>query len=165
MAHFANIETENGVQIVKNVLVIPNEQEHRGQEYLNELGLPGTWIQCSYNTRGGKHLTGGTPLRMNYPYPGSVYDPVKDAFILPKKYPSWILDELTCLWIAPVPYPSDKKPYVWNEGIVNWTLHPENPSGPYAWNEQTYSWSFAPTDGKTYRWDKQTNSWVEVTNS
>ena len=82
---------------------------------------PGEWIQTSYNTFGGEHRLGGTPLRKNYAGIGYTYDKNKDAFIPPQPYPSWTLNETTCLWEAPVAYPDDGKQYIWNESITNWT--------------------------------------------
>jgi hypothetical protein len=81
---------------------------------------PGEWIQTSYNTRGGVHANGGTPLRKNYAGIGYTYDRVRDAFIPPKPYASWILNEDTCLWDAPVAYPDDGKNYSWDEATTNW---------------------------------------------
>ena len=81
---------------------------------------PGEWIQTSYNTRGGEHTQGGTPLRKNYAGIGFTYDEQRDAFIPPKPYASWSLNEETCLWEAPVAYPNDGKKYVWNETNKNW---------------------------------------------
>lgn len=81
---------------------------------------PGEWIQTSYNTYGGVHSLGGTPLRKNYAGIGFTYDRTKDAFIPPKPYASWILNEETCLWNAPVVYPEDGRMYRWNEETVNW---------------------------------------------
>lgn len=81
---------------------------------------PGTWIQTSYNTHGGVHATGGTPLRKNYAGIGYTYDATRDAFIPPKPFPSWILDEQTCLWNPPVAMPADDKMYMWNEATVSW---------------------------------------------
>lgn len=81
---------------------------------------PGQWIQTSYNTHGGVHANGGTPLRKNYAGIGYSYDKAKDAFIPPKPYASWILDDATCLWNAPVPMPTDGKPYQWDEAAGNW---------------------------------------------
>ena len=81
---------------------------------------PGEWIQTSYNTRGGEHTLGGTPLRKNYAGIGYTYDRIKDAFIPPQPYPSWVLDEDTCLWNAPVAKPADGKAYSWDEQITNW---------------------------------------------
>ena len=99
MAHFARI---NDTDTVTEILVIPDDQEHRGQEFLaNDLGLGGTWIQTSYNTHGGQHSEGGTPLRKNYAGIGYTYDPARDAFIPPQPDPTWTLNEDTCLWEAP----------------------------------------------------------------
>lgn len=76
---------------------------------------PGEWIQTSYNTRGGVHVLGGTPLRKNFAGIGYTYDKQRDAFIPPKPYASWKLNEQTCLWDSPVPYPTDGKKYKWVE--------------------------------------------------
>lgn len=101
MAHFARITQDN---IVTDVLVVPDDQEHRGADYLtNDLGLDGTWLQTSYNTQGGQHLLGGTPVRKNYAGIGYTYDPTRDAFIPPQPDPTWILNEDTCLWEEPTP--------------------------------------------------------------
>jgi hypothetical protein len=80
---------------------------------------PGEWIQTSYNTSGGQHPE-GRPLRKNYAGIGYTYDSVRDAFIPPKPYASWLLNEDTCLWDAPVAYPTDGKMYNWNEDQQNW---------------------------------------------
>lgn len=82
---------------------------------------PGEWIQTSYNTQGGVHTNGGTPLRKNYAGIGFTYDRERDAFIPPKPFASWQLNEESCLWEAPVPMPTDGKPYQWNEAEGNWT--------------------------------------------
>ena len=81
---------------------------------------PGEWIQTSYNTHGGQHSNGGTPLRKNYAGIGYSYDRTKDAFIPPKPYPSWVLNEDTCLWGAPTPMPTDDKFYEWDETTTSW---------------------------------------------
>jgi hypothetical protein len=81
---------------------------------------PGEWIQTSYNTHGGIHQLGGTPLRKNYAGVGYTYDRERDAFIPSQPYPSWILNEETCLWNAPIPYPNDNKAYEWNESTQEW---------------------------------------------
>jgi hypothetical protein len=81
---------------------------------------PGEWIQTSYNTHGGVHANGGTPLRKNYAGIGFTYDRVKDAFIPPKPYASWTLNDETCLWQAPVPMPDDGKIYEWVESTTSW---------------------------------------------
>jgi len=80
----------------------------------------GEWIQTSYNTFGGEHKLGGTPLRKNYAGIGFTYDRVKDAFIPPKPFASWVLNEDTCLWNAPVAMPTDGKLYNWDEATTNW---------------------------------------------
>jgi hypothetical protein len=80
---------------------------------------PGEWIQTSYNTHGGQHPE-GRPLRKNYAGIGFTYDSVRDAFIPPKPYASWTLNEDTCLWDAPVAYPTDGKRYTWDEATTNW---------------------------------------------
>ena len=85
---------------------------------------PGEWIQTSYNTHGGQHTLGGTPLRKNYAGIGFIYDRGKDAFIPPKPFPSWVLNEDTCLWSAPVAMPDDDKGYRWNEATLNWVEVP-----------------------------------------
>ena len=86
---------------------------------------PGEWIQTSYNTYGGVHKLGGTPLRKNYAGTGFTYDRVKDAFIPPKPFASWVLNEDTCLWNAPVAMPDDGKIYVWDEATTNWVERTE----------------------------------------
>jgi hypothetical protein len=81
---------------------------------------PGEWIQTSYNTHGGVHVNGGTPLRKNYAGVGYAYDYTLDAFIPPKPFPSWTFNENTCLWDCPVAYPTDGKQYVWDEPTTSW---------------------------------------------
>ena len=81
---------------------------------------PGQWIQTSYNTHGGVHADGETPLRMNYAGIGYTYDSSKDAFIPPTPYPSWTLVDATCLWEAPTAYPSDGEEYRWDESTTAW---------------------------------------------
>jgi hypothetical protein len=85
---------------------------------------PGTWIQTSYNTHGGVHTNGGTPLRKNYAGIGYTYDAQRDAFIPPKPFASWTLNEDTCLWDSPVAYPTDGSIYIWDETSLNWIIHP-----------------------------------------
>lgn len=80
----------------------------------------GKWIQTSYNTKGGVHLDGGTPLRKNYAGIGFTYDATRDAFIPPKPFASWTLNEDTCLWEPPVAYPDDGNMYEWNETDQTW---------------------------------------------
>ena len=111
MAHFAKVE--NGV--VTQVIVIEADVLATGL-----WGDPSSFVQTSYNTQGGKHLTGGTPLRKNFAGIGYTYDAQRDAFIPPKPYNSWLLDEDTCLWNAPVAMPTDGKIYVWDEDTTAW---------------------------------------------
>ncbi len=81
---------------------------------------PGEWLQTSYNTRGGVHLLGGAPLRKNYAGIGYSYDRERDAFIPPKPFASWVLNEESCLWDAPVAMPQDGKLYTWDEAGQAW---------------------------------------------
>jgi hypothetical protein len=81
---------------------------------------PGEWIQTSYNTHGGVHKNGGTPLRKNYAGIGFTYDRTRDAFIPPQPFASWTLDDNSCLWNAPVAMPTDGKPYKWDEATTSW---------------------------------------------
>ena len=119
MAHFAEIDGDN---IVTRVLVVNDADASDGQNFLaNTLGLGGTWKQTSYNTSGGVHSTGGTPFRKNYAGIGYTYDSGRDAFIPPKPYASWLLNEDTCLWDAPTPMPVEEgKMFTWVEADLNW---------------------------------------------
>ena len=78
--------------------------------------------RTSYNTKGGVHANGGTPFRKNYAGIGYTYDETRDAFIPPQPYDSWVLNETSCLWEAPVAYPTDGQPYGWNEETTTWDL-------------------------------------------
>jgi hypothetical protein len=113
MAHFAQVNENN---IVTRVLVIEQEVVNSGL-----FGDPNSFIQTSYNTRSGVHRLGGTPLRKNYAGIGYTYDSVRDAFIPPKLFNSWTLNEDTCQWEAPVEYPTDGKIYEWDEKSLSWT--------------------------------------------
>lgn len=106
MAHFAKVD--GGV--VKQVIVA---EADFFKSFIDS--SPGEWIQTSYNTRGGVHLLGGTPIRKNFAGIGYTYDKQRDAFIPPKPYASWKLNEQTCLWDSPVPHPTDGKTYRWVE--------------------------------------------------
>jgi hypothetical protein len=86
---------------------------------------PGTWIQTSYNTHGNQHTLGGTPLRGNYAGIGYTYDSINDVFYAPKPFTSWLLNETTWLWEAPVAMPTEGGPYTWNESTTSWDLVPE----------------------------------------
>lgn len=123
MANFAEIDENN---IVVRVLNVPDEQEHRGQEYLAEdCGLGGTWIQTSVNTYANKHRLDGTPLRKNYASVGYKYDETLDAFIPPQPFLSWYLDTENCIWLPPILPPEDAGPdkvYIWEEVGQFWKL-------------------------------------------
>jgi hypothetical protein len=125
MAHFAKVN--NG--IVEQVIVAESEFFDTFVD-----SSPGQWIQTSYNTRGGVHYNPDTnepsadqskALRKNYAGIGYSYDAQRDAFIPPKPYASWLLDEQTCLWQAPVPYPNDGGRYTWNESTQTWDAVPD----------------------------------------
>ena len=116
MSHFAQVKDG----IVKQVIVAE-------QNFIDILPDAKDWVQTSYNTRSGVHYdpnTGepddGVALRKNYAGIGYTYDKKRDAFIPPKEYPSWSLNEQTCLWEPPIPYPNDGKIYTWDEENKNW---------------------------------------------
>ena len=115
MAHFAELDEQNNVLrvlVVNNdvITVDGSEKEQVGIDFL--IGLYGSslWKQTSYNHS----------FRKNYAGTGYIYDETRDAFIPPKTYPSWVLDEETCRWNSPIPYPDDEKEYRWDEDITNW---------------------------------------------
>ena len=112
MSHFAQIDGNN---IVTQVIVIEQDVVDTGL-----FGDPNSWIQTSYNTSGGVHTQGGTPLRKNYAGIGYTYDSIRDAFIPPKPYNSWVLNEDSCLYEAPTPMPTDDKIYRWDEETTTW---------------------------------------------
>lgn len=105
MAHFAEINSDN---VVLRVIVVPDEHEADGEQWCADL-FGGTWKQTSYNNT----------IRYNFAGIGYTYDAVKDAFIPPQPFASWLLDNETCLWTAPTPCPDDGK-YEWNEETISW---------------------------------------------
>ena len=115
MAHFAKLDENN---IVTFVTVGRQEDDGKEAELCARTG--DVYKQTSYNTHGGVHALGGTPLRKNYAGIGYTYDPVRDAFVPPRPYASWVLNETTCLWDAPVAYPDDGKRYSWDEATTSW---------------------------------------------
>jgi hypothetical protein len=128
MASFAKIGLNNKVievlSVVNEVLHDSNgiEQENIGIDFLTKLtGYP-VWKQTSYNTHAGVHDNGGTPLRKNHAGIGYTYDEDRDAFIPKKPFNSWVLNEDTCRWDAPVVKPDNGQKYNWNETIQNWEL-------------------------------------------
>jgi hypothetical protein len=118
MAHFAEINSDN---IVTRVIVVDAESESEGVYFIqNVLGLSGRWLQTSYNTSEGAHLNDGTPLRKNYAGVGYTYDEIRDAFIPPKPFSSWKLNENICSWEPPVPYPPENGKFKWDEALSQW---------------------------------------------
>jgi hypothetical protein len=116
MAHFAKVQDG----IVTQVIVAEAEFFDTFVDT-----SPGEWIQTSYNTHGGVHTNGGEPLRKNYAGIGFTYDRTRDAFIPPKPFASWVLNEETCLWDAPTAYPTDGLRYTWDEATTSWVEAPE----------------------------------------
>lgn len=117
MAHFAELDENNIV-----LRVIPGvDYPYDGESiYQQETGR--VWKRTSYNTYGGQHRLGGTPFRKNYAGIGHVYDAQRDAFYAPSPYPSWTLDEDTCIWQPPTPMPVDDNMYTWDENTRTWTV-------------------------------------------
>ena len=113
MAHYAKVV---GSKVV-NVIVAE-------ADFFNTFvdDSPGQWIQTSYNTQGNVHVNGGTPLRGNYAGIGYTYDAVNDVFYASQPFNSWILNESTWTWEAPVAMPTDGKPYSWNEDTKKWVM-------------------------------------------
>ena len=128
MASFAKIGLNNKVievlSVHNNELKDSNgvEQEVNGIDFLTKLTGWSIWVQTSYNTHSGVHNNNGTPLRKNHAGIGYTYDEDRDVFIPPKPYNSWILNETTCQWEAPVAYPDDSQSYNWNEETTTWDI-------------------------------------------
>ena len=118
MAHYAFLDDNNRVVYV----IVGKEENEDGidweQHYSEVMGMK--CKRCSYNTIGGIHLNGGTPFRKNYPGQGYLYDEVRDAFYSDQPYPSWILNEDSCMWEAPITKPDDGKKYSWDEANQTW---------------------------------------------
>lgn len=123
MAHYAELDANNIV-----VRVIPGVDETKDGETIYSQFTGTVWKRTSYNTKYGKHLQGGTPFRKNYAGIGFYYDEQRDAFIPPKppEMSKWLLDEETCNWIPPVPYPTDGKKYRWDDPSGAW-VEMQNP--------------------------------------
>ena len=127
MSHFAKLDENNVV-----TFVTVGRQEDDGLEAELTARTGDVYKQTSYNTRGGVHYTDGVPsedqtkaLRFNYAGIGFTYDEGRDAFIPPKPFESWVLNEDTCLWEAPVAYPEDSNDYTWDEESGAWVVVPE----------------------------------------
>lgn len=117
MSHFAKLDENNLV-----IFVTVGRQEDDGKEAELSQRTGDIYKQTSYNTLAGVHTLGGTPFRKNYAGIGYTYDDERDAFISPKPFDSWVLDEATCQWNAPVAYPTDGFTYTWNEANTDWEL-------------------------------------------
>jgi hypothetical protein len=130
MAHFAQLDENNVVTqviVINNDTILDNgiESEQKGIDFCKSIfGQDTRWVQTSINTIGGIHNSGKQPLRKNGAGIGDTYDSIRDAFIKPKTFNSWILNENTCLWEAPIPEPTDGPSYLWNEETVSWILNP-----------------------------------------
>ena len=115
MSHFAKLDHNKVV-----VFVTVGRQEDDGKEAELSARTGDSYKQTSYNTHGGVHLLGGTPLRKNFAAVGYTYDAERDAFIPPQPWPSWTLDDDTCLWQPPTPYPDNGGMYTWDENTQTW---------------------------------------------
>jgi hypothetical protein len=118
MAHFAQINENNEVI---NVLCTSDEMPNEGYDWLIQ-NFGGKWIKTSYNTYANQHLLGKEPLRKNFATVGGTYDPVRDAFLYPKEFDSWILNEETFQWEPPIPRPEDGLMYQWDESVADWEV-------------------------------------------
>ena len=112
MSHFAKVENGTVTQVIV------------AEQAVIDSGLFGTgWVQTSYNTYAGVHMQGGVPLRKNYAGIGYIYDAERDAFYPPAPYPSWRLNETTCIWEAPMAMPTvEGNRYSWDENTLNWLV-------------------------------------------
>ena len=128
MAHFAELDENN---VVLQVVVVDDIHESDGENWCRNFFGTGRWKQTSYNTQGGVHYSPnsnyatpdtGTEFRKNFAGIGYTYDPEKDAFIDYKSSSTWVLDEDTCQWIPPVPYPDDGLHYDWNYDTESWDV-------------------------------------------
>ena len=115
MAHYAFLEND----IVTEVIAGKDEDSTNWESYYENIKNQ-SCKRTSYNTRGGVHIKGGTPFRKNYAAIGYLYDDDKDAFIPPKPYDSWLLNEDICSWVPPVAYPTDGGEYIWDEVNKKW---------------------------------------------
>ena len=156
MAHFAKLDENN---VVQQVIVVDNnethdengiESEQKGIDFCNNI-FGGTWVQTSYNAK----------IRKNYAGYTYTYDKERDAFIPPKRFPSWILNEETCNWEPPTPMPAGA--YIWDEETVSWKPAP-SPYPSWVGGETNGIWQppvpFPDDKTKPYQWDEATTSWT-----
>jgi hypothetical protein len=181
MGYFVILDENNfviKVDTINNSVFTMNNIENvdKANDFLNNLfNTNNVYLQTSYNTRGGVHYTNGIPsqdqsksFRKNYAGIGYYYDSIRDAFIPPKPYPSWTLNEQSCLWQSPIPYPNTSnipEPYIWynryfwNEDTINWELM--KPFNSWLLNQDNYYTSPIPypSDGNKYYWNEETQQW------
>jgi hypothetical protein len=127
MGHYALLQTVEGTLVVSQVMTgkdetntdCQNDGFNNWEDFYGDY-FKATVKRTSYNTRGGQHKHGGTPFRKNYAGVGYTYDASRDAFIPPKPFASFSLNETTCLWESPVPHPNDGKVYSWDEDNTRW---------------------------------------------
>ena len=158
MAHWAEVNKNN---IVTRVTVGNNNESDEGYQWLVD-NLGGTWLKTSYNTYGNSHSMGGAPFRGNYAGIGFKYREDLDAFIPPKPYDSWVLNEDTCLWEAPLVYPGGQ--YSWSEEETTWVPAPQ-PYPSWVWNDEFNQWESPtprpnPSGSEVYAWDEESASWI-----
>lgn len=160
MAHFAQLDNTNTVTqviVVNNSELMENgsESEQKGIEFCKSLfGADTNWVQTSYNGN----------IRKNYAGIGFTFDADKNAFIAPKPYASWVLNEETCQWQSPVVMPDDGKPYRWDEDTVSWVEVP-SPYPSWILNPECRAYKppvAYPQDGKGYQWNEEKVNWVAV---
>lgn len=157
MAHFAKLNSNNEVVAVNVVNNDVATDETTGINFLKNLyGSDTVWKQTSYNTFEGQHLLGGTPLRKNYAGIGYTYDSGRDAFIPPQPYSSWIIDEVKCIYVAPVTYPTIKKYTDENGNEYKYLID---------WDEDNLRWDATDTSSgdNHYYWDASGLSWTSYT--
>ena len=125
MAHFAELDENN--QVLRVIVVSTEDNSTADGEEKESIGIAfcerlfgGKWVQTSYNTQSGVHISGGVPFRGNYAGVGYTYDATNDVFYGPQPFPSWTISAPTWQWTAPTPMPADGKPYTWNEDIKTW---------------------------------------------
>ena len=145
MAHFAQIDENN---VVTRVVVVPDSEEHRGEEFLHNIGLTGRWIQTSITNK----------IRKVFAQSGFAYLPEKDAFQPPSPFPSWVFDEETWTWVSPVPQPVSEESFTWNEETLAWE---EVSKYPASWIDGQPPIP-VPNDGKFYQWNEEEISWEEI---
>lgn len=161
MAHFARINADG---VVQEVTVVPDDQEHRGQEFLNEIGLAGTWIQTSITNR----------IRKVYAQPGFEYLQDEDVFKpnRPEGFTSWVFDEESWSWQAPIAKPETEEPMLWDEEQQEWAKFPvieipaEESPIPEGWTRDEGGKLQPPYDppntGTSHYWDGLTSSWIDT---